>query len=137
MKILKAPKRLEEKVESQDRSFRDIYYVEAESKEQMFDPLAICPRIRRGHVEWYTTSPSLPGVALKVKNIELMPHFVAENETPELIYLDTYDYRKITLHRITLQIYENSVRQQLAGKPIFESLNELKRYFLETNFQAY
>jgi hypothetical protein len=122
----------------QNRMYQDVYYVETESEDFVMDPLAICPHIKaNGYVEWCTTSPSLWGVALKVNIVKIIPELLVEGQMPDVIVLETRDYKRITLRRVTMELYNEHIRHQLAGRPAFDSLEVLKKYFLETNFQAY
>jgi len=121
--------------------YEDVYYAEIKdrlhSDEEDMDPIAIRPYIKnKNEIEWGITSPSRWGKALRAKNIEVIPS-IAVNQCPESIIVKSIEGNTIVLSRLTLDLYNQKVKWQLSGTPEFTTDDEMKKYFLETNFQEY
>ncbi len=113
-----------------------VYYVYSDNR--LFNPIAIRPQIAGKTITWGDTSR---GTYLEIKEIELIPEAeklpVAEENPPREIVIITPDGSRIKLVKLTKDVYEQYVRERVAGKPEFESDDAVQQYYLKTNFDVY
>lgn len=115
-----------------DVTYNQVYYVESPN---VRNPVAIRPHIKDDIIEWEDTGR---GDYAAINKIRFTPSPKEHPETiPEKIEVITPQGEPITLHRLTLQLYNDEVRDYVAGKPKFSTEDELQKYYLTTNFQTY
>jgi len=117
-------------------TYEQVYYVDAPEKMHM-NPVAIRPKIRENRIEWEDTSR---GTTFRTKKIEILNPKTAEageKSVPNEIEILTGKDETITLQLLSLKIFNEKVRDRVAGKPEFHSDQELREYYLYTNFETY
>lgn len=108
--------------------FQQVYYVESKRPR---NPVGIRPYIEKDLIEWENTSS---GSYVRFSKISITPQ---ESKLPDEIKVITVDGEKITFRKLTLELYNQRVKEFVAGSPDFASDEDLQNYYLETNFQAY
>ena len=108
-----------------------VYYVE--NPNRIMNPIAIRPHIRPDSAWWEDTSSH--GTSVKVAKIDL--EVKEPSKPPAKITIDTKDNQHITLTALTLDIFNTKVRDNVAGRPSFESDEKLIDYYMRTNFEVY
>lgn len=106
---------------------KKVYYIETNTTNRDFAPIAIAPHIIQNRIEWSDTSR---GDFVFFKNIALSP-------SEDKIEITTEEGDKVILKLLTLPIYNEKIRRWAAHQPIFNSDNELQDYYLTTNFELY
>lgn len=113
------------------KQYDEVYYVETSSKNIPINPIAIRPSVQGNIIEWADTSR---GTYRHFRHIKLEPE---SRETPEKIHIQTDKKEEITLTRLTLDVYNRYLRHRVAGSPAFASDEEVKKHYLNTNFDLY
>jgi hypothetical protein len=114
-----------------------VYYVQTnENPTIRLGPLAIKPYTnnRNDIIKWTTTSPSFPGVSLKIENISILP--LNEGSFSQKINVNTKNGDHIELIPLTMSIYNEKVRNRLFNSLDFDNEKDLQDYFLNSNFKA-
>lgn len=115
-----------------DITYNQVYYVESPYIRNL---VAIRPHIKDDLIEWEDTDR---GSHASIEKIRFTPSPKEHPEAiPEKIEIITNEGEPITLRKLTLPLYDKEVREYVAGKPKFESEEELQKYYLDTNFQDY
>jgi hypothetical protein len=105
-----------------------VYIVSCDDPNLHLDPLAIRPTFESNKVMWEDTGP---GTVVNMKNA-VMP-----GNSPEKIEFETDKGQHITLTKLTVDLFNNKIRDRAAGHPEFHSDKELQDYYLNTNFDYY
>lgn len=115
-----------------DVSFNGVYYVESSISRE---PVAIRPHLKNHFMEWGDTSR---GSHVELDSIKFTPSPREQpGSIPEKIEILSKRGEKLTLIFLSLELYNNKVKKRVAGRPEFNSQEELQNYYLNTNFQAY
>lgn len=115
-----------------DITYNRVYYVESS---ELRNPIAIRPHLINEYMEWEDTSR---GSHAKIKKIRFTPFSKKDPKSiPDKIEIVTMEGEIVTLHKLTLNLYNDKVKEFVAGKPDFKTDDELQNYYLNTNFQIY
>lgn len=106
-----------------------VYYVDSSKFPLALNPMAIRPKIHEGFIEWEDTSH---GTLVEFRSIkrESTPH-------GNKISIEAKRGGIVILMPVTLEIFNKNVKEIVAGSPVFQSDQELKEYYLNTDFYAY
>ncbi|CRX37545.1 hypothetical protein [Estrella lausannensis] len=124
--------------------YEEVYYAETLTRGYTVNPLAIRPTLFQNTISWGDTSR---GTSKKIEKIVFVPESsnpllstgsdTSDREVPEAIHILTLEGEQLSLIRLTLQVYNENVRDRVAGKPVFQSDKEVRDHFLKTNFDLY
>lgn len=124
--------------------YEEVYYAETYTLGYTVNPVAIRPTLFQKTISWSDTSR---GTSKKIEKIRFIPEdsnplLSAETDTskraiPDAIHILTPEGEQLSLVRLTLQVYNDNVRERVAGKPVFHSDDEIRNHFLKTNFDLY
>ncbi|MCH9609205.1 MAG: hypothetical protein S4CHLAM45_04280 [Chlamydiales bacterium] len=115
------------------QTFDAVYFVSYNDPKLRLDPIAIRPTFESHHVIWEDTGR---GTSLNLKKINISSES-KKAKSPEKIEIETKNGKHITLTKMTLNLFNEQVRNQAAGNPDFHSDSELQEYYLNTNFDYY
>lgn len=106
-----------------------VYMVESSRPRNL---VAISPRIRNERLEWEDTGR---GTSVSIKEILFSMKLTKENlEIPQQIEVLTEEGEEITLTYLTIELYDEKVKDFVAGQPDFINTEDLQVYYLTTNF---
>jgi hypothetical protein len=115
--------------------YQDVYYVEPSSAGP-FNPVAIRPTIdeQEKTIYWEDTSR---GTSCRYTKIHItLPSSDTTNQTPVKIQVTT-SRGDVILQKLTLDIYNKYVKDRVAGRPTFHYDEEVRDYYLQTEFQLF
>lgn len=116
-------------------TYEHVYYVEAN---QYTNPIAIRPKIRNKRIEWEDTSTW--GTSFRIVSIRTVPPESLDPShptPPQSIEITTEEGFVIVLKELTVPIYNEKLKEWVAGSPEFKNDEELQHYYLTTDFGAY
>jgi hypothetical protein len=118
--------------------FESVYYVES-SNDLSLDGMAIRPTIKQDRISWEDTGR---GRSFQFNQINLIPEDINyldmdKKIIPGRINFTTVRGKKIQLAVLTLAIFNNKIKDSVAGPLNFQSDEELINYYLNTNFFTY
>lgn len=115
-------------------TYEQVYFVEAAQARRPLNPIAIKPSIQGQEILWNDTGR---GVLLQAS------HIVCEYDKPshsaafpDRIVITLESGATITLTALDLDLYYAKLKQNVAGQPNFETDQELRYYYLHTDFEA-
>ena len=109
--------------------YDQVYFVEA-PKNMPMNPVAIRPEIFESKVHWLDTSR---GVILELGQIDNMD--TLDETPPEVIEITTQKGYHIRLKKLTLDIYNKSVKSRVMGSPSFKSDKDVQNFYLDSDFE--
>ena len=114
-------------------SLEGVYYVE--SPDRRLGHIAIRPKFREQDVEWDDTSTGMSMCLDPTSHHWEQLKSQAPNSRLEKIAL-VYNKQKkqITLRYLTLELYNEKLKSNVASSPSFSSTEELQKYYLSTDF---
>lgn len=119
----------------------EVYFAESLTRGYSVNPLAIKPTLYRDSISWGDTAR---GTSKKIAKIAFVPESSTPSGTeaspskiPEAIHIQTPEGELLSLTRLTLEVYNENVRERVAGRPEFQSDKEVHDHFIKTNFEAY
>jgi len=121
-------------------SYNSVYYVEMDHAEYPLDPIAVRPTFfeyRDGdyvekRCEWKDTGR---GFNLYIKDV-LLDEPVEANGQPKSFKLIGTQGEVVRFTLLTNKIFEEKVVQHTFAQPVFESDEELQRYYLTKKFST-
>lgn len=113
------------------KAIQAVYLVQCEDLHVRLGPIAIRPTFKADLASWEDTGE---GTVINIKKVDFVN---IESDLPEKIELLTNDTKKIFLSKMTLKLFNQHVKAQAAGHPIFHSDAEVQNYYLQTNFNYY
>lgn len=116
--------------------FNEVYFVESKPPKSAA-MIAIRPEIQAEYMEWEDTNR---GHYVNIDKIKVEPDMPDNDDgtfTPDKILVVSREGEKFIFSKLTLDLYNQKVREWVWGQPKFESEKELKDYYLDTDFQAY
>jgi hypothetical protein len=111
--------------------FDMVYFVETSSRNTA-NPVAIRPEIYDSRVQWMDTSK---GKIIKLGTINDLDHM--SNSAPEVIEITSEKGEHYRLVKLTLDIYNNKVRDRIANPPTFDSDEAVQKFYLTSDFEIY
>ncbi len=104
-----------------------VYHVQSSDKEEVVNLIAIRPTYNKDLIVWEDTGR---GTIYSLKE----PLEFPANETPDLISFKAKNGNTYTLTKMTIERYNQYVREHAAGMPNFATDEELQNYYLNANF---
>jgi hypothetical protein len=108
--------------------YNQVYYVESE--DTLVNLIAICPEVYDSRIQWQDTSKGKVVALRKITLDEQDPY----TDLPNIIHVESIDGRKYTLIKLTIDIYNDKVMEQVVGQPTFKSTEEVQKFYLSSDF---
>ena len=102
-----------------------VYFVQS-TDDPAANPVAIRPAVYENRIEWGDTAHGKVLVGAHVDNLA----DVAGQAAPDVIKITARDQKHYTLIKLTLEIYNKSVRDIVAEKPEFPTTEALQKHYL-------
>lgn len=115
-------------------TYQEVYYVDSSECGRPINMIAIKPTINGNKITWYDTGR---GEVIRDAAIKCEPPDSNAEHTPSKIIVLTPNGDKISLIAMDLLIYNSKVKDYVVGKKIFNTDQELKNWYLTTDFEAY
>jgi hypothetical protein len=107
------------------KKYDEVYYIES-VRAPGYNAIAISPQVPREHViSWRDNCGK--GSRVEAESIDT-------TEAPNRIIVHINKTSTLTLHRLTLDLYNRTVKDLLWGNPTFDTENAMREFFLTTDF---
>ncbi len=115
-----------------NESIYHVYYVECSNPKLHYNPIAIRPIINEKFATWEDTS--------RYTKVELKSCFLDMNENekfPNKISIVTKQGVVLTLHELTLTLFNEKIKSHVTKSPTFSSDEEVQDFYLTHDFYDY
>lgn len=117
-------------------TFEQVYYVDGTQAASIpLNPIAIRPSIFNNKIKWFDTGRGRVIEATQIKCEPSAP--IDATHPPEAISIQIATGEKIVLRVLNLSTYNSKLKDHVEGQPEFDSDQELKKFYLNTNFEMY
>lgn len=110
-------------------TYEAVYYVNSPDVSLEVNPIGIRPHIGKDKVWWDDTNPTR-GRSFRVKKVDIK----GADNPPKKIELITDEGKKVTLLYLTLEVYNQNVRDKVVGNINFNTNEEVQKFYLTTDF---
>ena len=109
--------------------YNQVYYVETDER-MIVNPVAIKPAVFTSRIEWMDTSR---GQVVQLGNIS--SETGKSDEAPILIEITSESGEHYRLRKLTLDLYNQYVKERVMLPPDFHSDEAVQKFYLEADFE--
>ncbi len=111
--------------------YDQVYYVESLEGNPV-NPVAIRPEIFDSHVQWLDTSKGKVVELSKIDNMDQLG-----KAPPDVIKITAKNGEHFTLVKLTLDVYNEKVKNRVMLPPSFASDEAVQNFYLTADFEPY